>query len=155
MDGSVDPAQTTDARARFTLATRSLASARASAEEHHQVLVARIGELEQARVPLARRCSRRSAARRAGAERQRVDALAAGVRRSATRRTQRIAPPARRQRSDPTPIVQLAPAPAAATTPVHLGQARSIVSSTAYALSGTTATGLPVGQGMAAPSTPR
>ena len=76
-----------------------------------------------------------------------MDALAAacGARQRAARRGSRP-PPAS---DDPTPIVQLAPAPAAATDPVHSGGSLD-VSSTAYALGGTTATGLPVGQGMCA-----
>ena len=45
--------------------------------------------------------------------------------------------------------MQLAPAPPATIPPVHSGTTL-LVSSTAYALTGTTATGLPVGPGICA-----
>jgi 3D (Asp-Asp-Asp) domain-containing protein/peptidoglycan hydrolase CwlO-like protein len=143
MDSSVI-AQTTSARARFTLATRSLASARASASEHHDALLARIRELERARAARADLLdSLRQQAR--AAERRRIVQLARRAAR-ATRRTASISPP---PPSSPTPIVQLAPALPSTSPPLHSGNTL-IVSSTAYALPGTTATGLPVGQGVCA-----
>ena len=143
MDSSVIE-QTTRAHARYTLATRSLASARASASEHHDALLARIGELEGARA--ARAALLDSLRRQArAAERRRIVQLARRAAR-ATRRTASISP---RPPSSPTPIVQLAPAPPATIPPVHSGTTL-LVSSTAYALPGTTATGLPVGQGLCA-----
>jgi 3D (Asp-Asp-Asp) domain-containing protein/peptidoglycan hydrolase CwlO-like protein len=143
MDNSVIE-QTTRARARYTLATRSLASARASASEHHDALLARIGELESARNARADLLdSLRQQAR--AAERRRIAELAQRAAK-ATRRSASISPPAA---SDPTPIVQLAPAPPSTNPPVHSGNTL-LVSSTAYALPGRTATGLPVGQGMCA-----
>jgi 3D (Asp-Asp-Asp) domain-containing protein/peptidoglycan hydrolase CwlO-like protein len=143
MDSSVIE-QTTRARARYTLATRTLASARASASEHHDALLARIGELESARAARADLLdSLRRQAR--AAERRRIVELAQRAAK-ATRRTASISPP---PPSDPTPIVQLAPALPSTNPPVHSGNTL-LVSSTAYALPGTTATGLPVGQGMCA-----
>jgi 3D (Asp-Asp-Asp) domain-containing protein len=137
--------ETTDARARYALATSSLASARARAEEHHRALIEQVGELERARA--ARSALLDTLRRRARTdERRRLVALAERAAR-ATRRTQRISPPP--PSNDPTPVVQLAPTPAPPTTPVHSGSSL-LVSSTAYALQGTTATGLPVGQGMCA-----
>jgi 3D (Asp-Asp-Asp) domain-containing protein/peptidoglycan hydrolase CwlO-like protein len=145
MDSSVIT-DTTRARARYTLATRSLASARASANQHHDALLARIGELEGARAARAALlASLRQQAR--AAERRRIVELALRAAK-ATRRSAAISPPP--PSSDPTPVVQLAPAPPPlATAPVHSGNTL-LVSSTAYALTGTTATGLPVGQGVCA-----
>jgi 3D (Asp-Asp-Asp) domain-containing protein/peptidoglycan hydrolase CwlO-like protein len=137
--------ETTHARARYALASRSLASARVSAEEHHQALLVQIGELERARS--ARSALLDTLRRQAHkAEQRRLVALTQRAAK-ATRKTQKIAPPP--PSSDPTPIVQLAPATTPETDPVHAGSSL-LVSSTAYALPGNTATGLPVGQGMCA-----
>jgi 3D (Asp-Asp-Asp) domain-containing protein/peptidoglycan hydrolase CwlO-like protein len=135
--------QTTSARAQYTLATRSLASARASAQEHHDALLARVRELEQARSDRAALLdSLRREAR--AAERRRIATLAHRAAK-ATRRSEAISPPP--AAADPTPIVQLAPT--VTQPPVRPGGSL-VVSSTAYALTGTTATGLPVGQGVCA-----
>jgi 3D (Asp-Asp-Asp) domain-containing protein/peptidoglycan hydrolase CwlO-like protein len=143
MDDSVITA-TTHARARFTLATRSLSSARASAQEHRHALLQQVDELEQARAARAALLAtlRREARK---AERRRLVALTQRAAR-ATRRTAKLSPPP--VPSDPTPVVRLAARPEP-TTPAHAGSSL-VVSSTAYALPGTTATGLPVGQGMCA-----
>jgi 3D (Asp-Asp-Asp) domain-containing protein/peptidoglycan hydrolase CwlO-like protein len=144
MDRSVIT-QTTEARARFTLAARSLASARASAQEHRDALLVQVHELEQAR---AARSALLDTLRRQArkAERRRLVALTQRAAR-ATRRTVKLAPPT--APSDPTPVVRLAAKPTPTTPPAHSGSSL-LVSSTAYALPGTTATGLPVGQGMCA-----
>lgn len=134
---------TTRARSRYAGAARSLASTRAAAQAHHDALLAQVRDLEQARAAKSalleslRRQARRAELRRLAALTQRAA--------KATRRSRAItpAPPS----NDPTPVVQLAPAPV--TPPVHSGGSL-LVSSTAYALPGTTATGLPVGQGVCA-----
>ena len=79
-------------------------------------------------------------------ERRRLEAITQRAAR-ATRRTVKISPPP--VPSDPTPVVRLAARPEPTTPPAHSGSSL-VVSSTAYALPGTTATGLPVGQGMCA-----
>jgi 3D (Asp-Asp-Asp) domain-containing protein len=144
MDSSVI-VQTTRARTRYGEATRSLATARAIARRHHDALLSRIHELEGAR---AARASLLDSLRRQArvAERRRIAALARRAAK-ATRRTAAISPPP--QSSNPTPVVQLAP-PAAPAAPSPQAGNTLLVSSTAYALPGTTATGLPVGQGMCA-----
>jgi 3D (Asp-Asp-Asp) domain-containing protein/peptidoglycan hydrolase CwlO-like protein len=142
MDGQVI-VQTRRARARYRLATRSLASARATAQAHHDALLGQIRQLEQARAEKAALlASLRREARTA--ERRRLAVL---TRRAAkaTRRSTAITPPP--IGNDPTPVVTLTPP--APPAPVHSGGSLS-VESTAYALPGTTATGLPVGQGVCA-----
>jgi 3D (Asp-Asp-Asp) domain-containing protein len=142
MDQSVI-VETTHARARLRTATRSLAAARASAQAQHDALLGRIAELEQARASkTALLASLRRQARVAELRRLVVLTRRAA---KATRRSTAITPPA--VSHDPTPLVQLDPPPPKA--PVQPG-ASLVVESTAYALPGTTATGLPVGQGMCA-----
>jgi 3D (Asp-Asp-Asp) domain-containing protein/peptidoglycan hydrolase CwlO-like protein len=134
---------TTRARLRYAGATRSLASARATAQAHHDALLAQVRQLEQARAAKSalldslRRQARRAELRRLAALTQRAA--------KATRRSTAITPTP--PSKDPTPVVQLAPSPV--IPPVHSGGSL-LVSSTAYALPGTTATGLPVGQGVCA-----
>jgi 3D (Asp-Asp-Asp) domain-containing protein/peptidoglycan hydrolase CwlO-like protein len=140
--------QTTLARARYRTATRSLASARATAQTQHDALIVQLRELEQARAAKAallaslRREARAGQAR--AAARRRIVVLVHRAQR-ATRRSTAIAPSP--PSDEPTPQVQLtSPAPPA---PAHPGGSLT-VGSTAYALPGSTATGLPVGQGVCA-----
>jgi 3D (Asp-Asp-Asp) domain-containing protein/peptidoglycan hydrolase CwlO-like protein len=145
MDDSVI-VETTHARARFALAARSLSSARTTAQQHRHALLVRVGELERAR---AARSALLATLRREAriAERRRLVALTQRAAR-ATRRTVELSPPP--VPSDPTPVVRLAArTEPPTTTQAHAGSSL-VVSSTAYALPGTTATGLPVGQGMCA-----
>jgi 3D (Asp-Asp-Asp) domain-containing protein len=149
MDQSVI-VQTTEARARYRTATRSLASARTTAQTHHDALIAQIRDLESARAAKAALlASLQQQARQARrqARQARLRRIVALNRRAqkATRKSAAITPPA--PSPLPTPQVQLAPpAPPAPTQP----GGSLTVESTAYALPGTTATGLPVGQGVCA-----
>jgi 3D (Asp-Asp-Asp) domain-containing protein len=135
--------QTTLAGARYRRATTSLATARAVAAERHDALIAQVRSLEQARA--ARAALLESLRRQARAlKEQRIAALAKRAARAA-RRSTAIAPTV--ATSDPTPVVQLAPE--IENAPIAPGGTLS-VSSTAYALPGSTASGLPVGQGICA-----
>jgi 3D (Asp-Asp-Asp) domain-containing protein len=137
--------QTSIAGVRYARASRGLASLRATAVARRAALDAQVRSLEQAR---ASKASLLASLRRQAhaAERQRIVVLARRATRAA-RRSQAISPkpPAT---GDPTPVVQLDPAPVA-TSPVHPGGTLT-VSSTAYALPGHTASGLPVGPGICA-----
>jgi 3D (Asp-Asp-Asp) domain-containing protein/peptidoglycan hydrolase CwlO-like protein len=147
MDRSVI-VQTTLARARYRTATRSLTSARTTAPAQHDALIVQIRQLEQARgakAALLASLRRRARAGRArAAARRRIVVLVHRAQR-ATRRSTALTPPPPSE--EPTPQVQLAPP--APPAPVHSGGSLT-VGSTAYALPGTTATGLPVGQGVCA-----
>jgi 3D (Asp-Asp-Asp) domain-containing protein len=142
-DSSVIDA-TSNAGTRLTRATRSLASAHASAIAHHDSLVARIADLQRARSEQAALLDslRR---RRQAATRRRVDALAQRAAKAATRSAAISPPPAP---IDPSPVVQVEPPPVL-VNPVHSGGSLS-VSSTAYSLPGNTASGLPTAQGVCA-----
>jgi 3D (Asp-Asp-Asp) domain-containing protein/peptidoglycan hydrolase CwlO-like protein len=134
---------TTRARSRYAGAARSLASARATAKAHHDALLAQVRELEQARA--AKAALLESLRRQARMTERRHLATLTRRAAKATSRSTAITPPP--PSNDPTPVVQLAPKPV--TPPVHPGGSL-LVSSTAYALPGTTATGLPVGPGVCA-----
>jgi 3D (Asp-Asp-Asp) domain-containing protein/peptidoglycan hydrolase CwlO-like protein len=144
LDSSVI-SQTSLARARYARATGELASAHAAAIRHHDTLVAQLRDLESARAAKARLLESLRAQGRRAAERQRVSVLAQRAARAA-RHSAKLSPaPAI---GDPTPLVQVAPPPTL-TNPVHPGGTLS-VSSTAYALPGNTASGLPTAQGVCA-----
>ena len=135
--------QTSAAGVRYQHATRALASARAAAIDRQAALRAQIRGLEQARA--ARAALLASLRRQAhAAERRRIAALAHRATRAANR-SKPLAPTP--ESGDPSPVVQIAPP--IETTPVRPG-GTLVVSSTAYALPGHTASGLPVGQGVCA-----
>jgi 3D (Asp-Asp-Asp) domain-containing protein len=137
-------AQTSNAGVRYSEATRDLGVLRAAAVRRRAVLDGQVRSLEAARAARAELlASLRRQAR--AAERARIVVLAKRAVRAA-RHSQAISPTP--PSDDPTPVVQLDPAPAA-TDPVHSGGSLT-VSSTAYALPGHTASGLPVGPGICA-----
>jgi 3D (Asp-Asp-Asp) domain-containing protein/peptidoglycan hydrolase CwlO-like protein len=134
---------TSTADVRYRRATIALASARRTAVERRAALEARVQGLQRVRAAKADLLA--SLRRQAhAAERQRIADLARRATRAAQRsKTLAPAPIV----SDPTPEVQLVPAIESA--PVRPG-GTLVVSSTAYALPGHTASGLPVGQGICA-----
>jgi 3D (Asp-Asp-Asp) domain-containing protein len=136
---------TTSAGSRFARATRTLASAHASAIAHHDALVARVGDLQRARSEQAALLASLRRQDQAAAARRRVDALAQRAAKAAKRSATLTPAPAA---ADPTPVVQVDPPPVL-VNPVHPGGTLS-VSSTAYSLPGNTASGLPTAQGVCA-----
>jgi 3D (Asp-Asp-Asp) domain-containing protein len=135
--------QTSVSGVRYRRASSALASARRTAVDRRTALRAQVQGLERARAAKAELlASLRHQAD--AARRQRIVDLARRATRAANRsRSLDPAPIA----SDPTPEVQLVPAIESA--PVRPG-GTLVVSSTAYALPGHTASGLPVGQGICA-----
>ncbi len=135
--------QTSTAGVRYSRATRALASARAAAVDRQAALRAQVRGLEQARA--ARAALLASLRRQAhAAERRRIADLAHRATRAANR-SKPLDPHARDRRSD----AGRAARPAIESAPVRPG-GTLVVSSTAYALPGHTASGLPVGQGVCA-----
>jgi 3D (Asp-Asp-Asp) domain-containing protein len=137
--------QTTAARARYARASRTLAAAHAAAIARHDALTAHVRDLVQARAERAALLDSLRRQDRAAAERRRVQALAQRAA-SAARRSAVITPAP--VVGDPTPLVQVSPPPTI-SAPIHSGGSLS-VSSTAYSLTGNTASGLPTAQGICA-----
>jgi 3D (Asp-Asp-Asp) domain-containing protein len=137
--------QTTSARARFAHASGVLAAARAAALAHHAALVGQLRDLTQARAEKAALLDSLQRQDRAARQQRRVRALTRRAEHAA-RRSAAISPAP--LVGDPTPLVQVAPAPSVAA-PIQTGGTLS-VSSTAYSLTGNTASGLPTARGVCA-----
>jgi 3D (Asp-Asp-Asp) domain-containing protein len=137
--------QTTSARARYAHAAGLLAAARAAAVARHDALTSHVRDLTQARAEKAALLDSLQRQDRVARERRRVRTLthraAAAARRSATISPAPVV-------GDPSPLVQVAPPPEIAP-PIHSGGTLA-VSSTAYSLTGNTASGLPTAQGVCA-----